>query len=108
MSKQSVWEQYKEEKGDNAYSNSQFSYYLYKWESHQKTVMKLGSKPGELLRVNYAGDKLKYIEKESGELKQGIGKNEKERRFCKIYIQHLSIKSKRWQNIIYCRSLKYP
>jgi len=71
MTKQLLWEQYKEEEeGDNAYSNSQFSYYLHKWESQQKTVMVLGSKPGDRLEVDYAGDKLKYIDKESGEIKQ--------------------------------------
>ena len=70
MTKQLLWEQYKEEEGDNAYSNSQFSYYLHTWESQQKTVMVLGSKPGERLEVDYAGDKLKYIDKESGEIKQ--------------------------------------
>ncbi|MBK8516490.1 MAG: hypothetical protein IPL55_09465 [Saprospiraceae bacterium] len=32
--------------------------------------MVLGSKPGERLEVDYAGDKLKYIDKESGEIKQ--------------------------------------
>lgn len=32
--------------------------------------MVVGSKPGERLEVDYAGDKLKYIEKESGQLKQ--------------------------------------
>jgi len=52
MTKQLLWEQYKEEEeGDNAYSNSQFSYYLHKWESQQKTVMVLGSKPGDRLEV---------------------------------------------------------
>jgi transposase len=70
MTKQLLWEQYKSEEGDNAYSNSQFSYYLHKWQSQQKTVMVLGSKPAERLEVDYAGDKLNYIDKESGEIKQ--------------------------------------
>ena len=70
MTKQLLWEQYKEEEGDNAYSNSQFGHYLHKWECQQKTVMVLGSKPGERLEVDYAGDKLTYIDKESGEIKQ--------------------------------------
>jgi transposase len=70
MTKQLLWEQYKEEEGDNAYSNSQFGHYLHKWECQQKTVMVLGGKPGERLEVDYAGDKLTYIDKESGEIKQ--------------------------------------
>jgi transposase len=70
MTKQLLWEQYKEEEQDQAYSNSQFCYYLQKWESRQKTVMVIGSKPGERLEVDYAGDKLEYIDKESGEIKQ--------------------------------------
>lgn len=70
MTKQLLWEQYKEEEQDQAYSNSQFSYYLHKWESQQKPVMVLGSKPGERLEVDYAGDKLEYIDKESGEIKR--------------------------------------
>lgn len=65
-----LWEQYREEEGEQGYSNSQFSYYLHKWEAQQRSVMVLGSKPGERLEVDYAGDKLNYIEKESGQLKQ--------------------------------------
>lgn len=70
VTKQLLWEQYREEEGEQGYSNSQFSYYLHKWEAQQRTVMVVGSKPGERLEVDYAGDKLKYIEKESGQLKQ--------------------------------------
>ena len=70
VTKQLLWERYREEEGDQGYSNSQFSYYLHKWESQQKPVMVVGSKPGERLEVDYAGDKLKYIEKESGQIKQ--------------------------------------
>jgi hypothetical protein len=29
MTKQLLWEQYKEEEGDNAYSNAQFGHYLH-------------------------------------------------------------------------------
>ncbi len=63
-------QQYKEEGGDNAFSNSQFSNYLYKWECQQKTVIVLCSKPVERLEVAKAGDKVTYIDKESGEIKQ--------------------------------------
>lgn len=70
VTKQLLWEQYREEEGDEGYSNSQFSYYLHKWEAQQRTVMVVGSKPGERLEVDYAGDKLKYIEKGSGQIKQ--------------------------------------
>lgn len=70
MTKQLLWEQYRDEEGELGYSNSQFSYYLHKWETQQKTVMVVGSKPGERLEVDYAGDTLKYIDKESGEVKQ--------------------------------------
>ena len=70
ITKQLLWEQYRKEEGDEGYSNSQFSYYLHKWEGQQRSVMVLGSKPGERLEVDYAGDRLKYIEKESGQLKQ--------------------------------------
>lgn len=69
MTKQMLWEKHKEEEGEPAYSNSQFCYYLQKWESQQKAVMVIGSKAGERMEVDYAGDKLKYIDKESGEVR---------------------------------------
>ncbi|MFZ1703733.1 MAG: IS21 family transposase [Saprospiraceae bacterium] len=70
ITKQMLWEQYREEEGSQSYSNSQFSYYLHKWERQQRAVMVIGSKPGERLEVDYAGDTLKYIEKGSGQIKQ--------------------------------------
>ncbi len=69
MTKQLLWEQYIAEEGESGYRNSQFSYYLQKWQSQQKTVMILGSSPGEKLEVDYAGDKLTYIEGDSGAIR---------------------------------------
>ena len=88
MTKQLLWEQYIAEEGESGYRNSQFSYYLQKWQSQQKTVMVLGSSPGEKLEVDYAGDKLKYIEGDSGAI-----------RYCDVLVCVLP-----YSDLIYCEA----
>jgi transposase len=69
VTKQILWETYKKEEGENAYSLSQFNEYLYKWEQQSNTTMTIGSKAGMKMEVDYAGSTLKYID-HNGEEKE--------------------------------------
>lgn len=61
-----LWEEYKR---DNAagYSYSQFCEHLSRYLHKTKAVMRLDHKPGEHLEFDFAGDKLSFVNPETGE-----------------------------------------
>ena len=63
-----LWEEYRKETPDG-YSKSQFFYHLKQNLVAQKQVAVLRDiyKPGEILMIDFAGDKLAYIDTQSGE-----------------------------------------
>jgi len=62
-----MWEAYKTEYLDG-YSYSQFMEYFHKWNIKNEATLKLTHQPGDSLMVDYAGKKLHWIDKETGEV----------------------------------------
>ncbi len=64
---QKIWEEYKKIY-ENGYSYSQFMCQYHQWNNHNDATLKLHHKAGEKLMVDYAGKKLSYVDKQTGEL----------------------------------------
>ncbi len=62
-----LWKEYR---NDNpaGYSYSQFCDYLSRYLKRDKAVMHFTHQPGEQLQVDFAGDKLSYIDRSTGEI----------------------------------------
>lgn len=65
--KKLLWEEYRAENPDG-YSYSQFCFHLQQQQIASNPSMKLLHKAGEKLYVDFAGSKLSYIDKETGEV----------------------------------------
>ena len=63
---QTLWRTYIEQNPDG-YRYTQFTYHYRKWKGLQKISGKLEHKAGEKLFIDYCGQKLYYVDKETGE-----------------------------------------
>lgn len=62
-----IWKEYKKEYPDG-YGYSQFCEYLSRYTIRQNAVMYLTHKPANELQIDFAGDKLSYVNKTTGEI----------------------------------------
>ncbi len=67
VTKRLLWEEYKS-KYPNGYGHSQFCYHLQQMSVARKPSAILSHIAGEKLFVDFAGDKLSYVDKQTGEL----------------------------------------
>ncbi len=66
VTKQILWQEYREENKDS-YSYSQFCFHINQHRLAAKPSMVLEHKPAEKLFIDFAGKKLSYIDKDTGE-----------------------------------------
>ena len=66
VTRQLLWEEYRKENPEG-YSYSQFCEHLSRYSERDKAVMHFTHRPGEQLQVDFAGDKLGYIDRSTGE-----------------------------------------
>jgi transposase len=66
VTRQLLWEEYRKEYPEG-YGYSQFCLYLRQHNQKDQAVMRFIHKPGELLEVDYAGDKTGYVDVSTGE-----------------------------------------
>lgn len=62
-----LWEEYIQSY-PNGYGYSQFCYHLHQYLNNQKPSMVLSHNPGEKLYIDYAGKKLSYVDRHTGEI----------------------------------------
>ena len=62
-----LWEEYKKD-NTNGYSYSQFCDLLTQYRKVHEATMHFEHKPAEVMMVDFAGDSLNYVDKESGEI----------------------------------------
>lgn len=62
-----LWEKYKKEYPDGL-GRSQFNHYLSQWRAQVNPVMHMEHKVGDKLYIDFAGDKLSIVDRESGEV----------------------------------------
>src|SRR5690606_33875665 len=67
VNKSLLWEEYRRQYPDG-YSHSQFCYHLQQQQVASKPSMVLEHKPAEKLFIDFAGKKLSYVDKKTGEL----------------------------------------
>jgi len=67
LTRELIWIDYRKQHCDG-YSYSQFCEYLQRHILLNKVVMHLEHKPGEVLQIDFAGDKLSYTNKNTGEI----------------------------------------
>ncbi len=67
MTKQLLWEEYKREYADG-YQYSQFCYYLELYDRSQKATLVREHEAGDKLFIDFTGDKMHYIDRNSGEI----------------------------------------
>jgi len=67
VNKRLLWEEYKEE-FPNGYGYTQFCYHLNQHQKAKKPSMVLEHLPGEKLFVDFAGKKMSYVDRETGEV----------------------------------------
>ncbi len=67
VTRQLLWEEYKEKHPDG-YGYSQFCFHLLQQMKSKKTYMVLEHKPGDKLYIDFAGLKINYTDRETGEL----------------------------------------
>ncbi len=61
-----LWQEYLSQH-PNGYGYTQFCDYLKRYLANRQTVMHFTHQPGEQLQVDFAGDKLGYVDRETGE-----------------------------------------
>lgn len=61
-----LWEEYRREQ-PQGYSYTQFSLYLRRFLQQQDAVMHLRHSPGEVMMVDFAGDRLRWVDTQTGE-----------------------------------------
>lgn len=69
MTRQILWQQYKTEHTDGV-GRSQFNHYFAQWKKQVNPTMRMEHKAGDKLYVDFAGDKLQIIDKQTGEIQQ--------------------------------------
>lgn len=63
-----LWKRYREQYPDGV-GRSQFNYYFHQYRDKASGTMRMEHKAGDKLYVDYAGDKLHIVDKQSGEVK---------------------------------------
>ena len=66
VTRQLLWEEYRKE-NPGGYSYSQFCEHPSKYTEPDKAVMRFTHRPAEQLQVDFAGDKLGYVDRSTGE-----------------------------------------
>jgi transposase len=69
VTRQSLWEEYKRSCPDGV-GRSQFNYYFSQWKDQVNPTMHMEHKAGDKLYVDFAGEKLSIIDKNTGEVQQ--------------------------------------
>lgn len=64
---QLLWEEYKAQQPDG-YGYSQFANHIGQYSKRDKLSMHLQHEPGQILQIDFAGDKLSYVDEVTGEL----------------------------------------
>ena len=67
MNRYILWEAYRKEFPDG-YQYSQFCHYYNQWKARVNPTMHMDHKAGDKLYVDYAGEKLSYTDRETGEI----------------------------------------
>ena len=67
MSRLLLWENYKKDHPDGL-GRSQFNHYYSQWRAQVNPVMHMEHKVGDKLYIDFAGDKLSIVDRESGEI----------------------------------------
>lgn len=67
MTRQLLWEEYKRDYPDG-YQYSRFCHYLQLYDRSRKATLVMNHPPGEKLFIDWAGDKLPYVERSTGEI----------------------------------------
>lgn len=62
-----LWEEYRKDYPDG-YRYTQFCEYIRRYQQRHQAVMHFSHKPGEQMQVDFAGDKLHYVDRETGEI----------------------------------------
>lgn len=70
VTKQLLWEEYRNQHGTNAYSYSQFCTHLREWTKLQKLSMRQSHRAGEKLFVDFAGQTVPVIQTQTGQIRQ--------------------------------------
>jgi transposase len=69
MSLQKLWEEYIKEY-PNGYKSTQFHHYYQRYVSRANPVMVMQHKAGDKMYIDFAGDKLSIVDKDTGEIKE--------------------------------------
>lgn len=67
VTKTLLWQEYRKDY-PQGYSHSQFCWYILQQEKKNKAVFKMHHNPAQQMMVDFAGDTLSYVDKESGEI----------------------------------------
>ncbi len=67
VTRQLLWNEYRKDNPEG-YSYSQFCEYLLRYRKQDQAVMHFTHQPGEQLQVDFAGGKLSYVERPTGEV----------------------------------------
>lgn len=67
VTRQMLWEQYKRNQPDGV-GRSQFNFYYAQWKDQVNPTMRMEHKVGDKLFVDFAGEKLSIVDKQSGEV----------------------------------------
>jgi len=67
VNKQILWEEYRDA-NPKGYSHSQFCHHLYQYSKASKPTLPLTHIAGEKLLIDYAGDTMSYIDRDTGEI----------------------------------------
>lgn len=62
-----LWEEYRKDNPDG-YKYTQFCEYIRRYLQRNQAVMHFNHKPGEQMQIDFAGDKLHYVDRETGEV----------------------------------------
>ncbi len=67
ITRQILWQKYKQDHPDGL-GRSQFNHYFSQWKKQVNPTMRMEHKAGDKLYVDFAGDKLQIIDKQTGEI----------------------------------------
>lgn len=67
VTKHLLWQEYRQQRADG-YGYSQFCYHLHQQQVASRPSMVLEHKPGDKLYIDFAGKKLSYIDKDTGDI----------------------------------------
>jgi transposase len=69
VTRQLLWEEYKGQHPEGL-GRSQFNYYFAQWKAQVNPVMHIEHKAGDKLFIDFAGDKLTIVDRQSGEIQK--------------------------------------